>query len=153
MPTSRVAHALFFDDVRFEVGGKLSFMGMYSGELVVTSPPPPGVPFILPKFAVGVWVICDPDDHPEWLTIRVHGPPGRSELIRHEGKRDPNVPPYSPFEDPQRLLIFTVLPIMQLTLVSEGELSVTVETEKGETFAGRLMIRMPRGDSPNSAAE
>ena len=36
-----VAFAQFFDDIRHEVGGKMSFMGQYTGQLII---PDPGFP-------------------------------------------------------------------------------------------------------------
>lgn len=41
---TRVAHCSFCDDVRAEIGNKLSIMGVYSGELIT-----PSTPFVLSK--------------------------------------------------------------------------------------------------------
>ena len=40
-------HAIFCDDVRQEVTGKMLYIGVYSGELIA-----PGYPVLLPRFAV-----------------------------------------------------------------------------------------------------
>ena len=47
----RFVHTIFCDDLRQEVGNKVSFMGCYQGELFV-----PFVPLLLPKLCVYVTV-------------------------------------------------------------------------------------------------
>lgn len=46
---TRYAHTMFCDDVRHEIGGKISFMGVYSGKLISSD-----LPGILPKLCVAV---------------------------------------------------------------------------------------------------
>ena len=49
MPNShgRVATTIFCDDIRLELGNKLSLMGVYQGQLVV-----PSAPLLLPKLCI-----------------------------------------------------------------------------------------------------
>lgn len=44
--------AIFCDDIREEVGGKTSYMGVYNGEMII----PTEAPTVLPKFCVSVHV-------------------------------------------------------------------------------------------------
>ncbi len=46
--------SIFCDDLRQEVGGKLTFVGVYTGALWV-----PSLPTVLPKFVVAVTLIAD----------------------------------------------------------------------------------------------
>ncbi|WP_288078996.1 hypothetical protein [Pseudomonas sp.] len=46
---TRYAHALYCDDVRHELGDKVSFMGVYSGKLLISD-----LPAILPKLCVAL---------------------------------------------------------------------------------------------------
>ncbi|MBN9332975.1 hypothetical protein [Devosia sp.] len=46
-------YTIFCDDIRQEVGGKLSFMGAYNGDLHILT----GEPFTLPKLAAGMTVV------------------------------------------------------------------------------------------------
>jgi hypothetical protein len=62
----RYAHTIFCDDVRQEVGGKMSLMGIYTGDLLV-----PQQPWVLPKLCV-VTTVVTPSDKPfETLVIRI----------------------------------------------------------------------------------
>jgi hypothetical protein len=48
----RFGYSIFCDDIRNEVGGKLSFIGCYNGVIFV----PPQFPFILPRFCVHIHI-------------------------------------------------------------------------------------------------
>lgn len=49
---SRHVETLFCDDIRHEMGGKLSYIGVYSGGLFV-----PSFPFTLPKLCLSVRIV------------------------------------------------------------------------------------------------
>jgi len=57
---------LFCDDVRHEVGGKLSFIGVYSGGLLV-----PKFPITLPKLCVSFKVVTPASEPLRSLTVSV----------------------------------------------------------------------------------
>lgn len=138
-----MAHCVFCDDVRQEVGNKLSLMGMYMGDIVLPAAPPVGVPAILPKFAICVWLLCDWGDNPERITVRVYAPPGRTEITKMEATQGQIAPPVPLFDDPTKLSLITLLPIFNFAIFDEGEIEVTVETEQGTLRAGRLRVQMP----------
>lgn len=140
MTSPRFAHALFFDDIRQEVGNKLSLMGMYVTDLVIPVSPPPGVPVILPRFFVCTWLRCDWGDDPEWITVRLYGPPGRTEIAKSEIRRDTKVPPIQVFENPKTLSFFVTMPFAPFIIPEEGEIAVGVETEQGEISGGRIKV-------------
>jgi hypothetical protein len=142
MAAPRIAHALFFDDARQEVGNKVSLMGMYVGDLVLSPAPPSGVPAVLPKFVICAWLLCDWGDEPERLTIRVYAPPGRTEVFKHESVRDHTSVPIASIDNPTRLAVFITVPLVPFVLADEGEVAVVIETEEGEHPAGRLRVRM-----------
>jgi hypothetical protein len=50
---ARHLQTIFCDDIRHEVGGKLSYIGVYSGRLLV-----PGFPLSLPKLCVAVRAVA-----------------------------------------------------------------------------------------------
>ena len=54
---SRHIEVTFCDDIREEVGGKLSFMGIYSGDMIV-----PGFPVVLPKLCININVVSPIDE-------------------------------------------------------------------------------------------
>ena len=57
---NRQVSTTFCDDIRQEIGGKLSYMGVYSSDLCVG-----GFPITLPKFCVAIRVMT-PADQPFW---------------------------------------------------------------------------------------
>jgi hypothetical protein len=135
-PNPRAATCVFCDDIRAEVGNKISLMGIYASDILLSSPPP----VMLPKFALVAWVLSDFDDRPTRVTVRILVPPGRTELARLEADTDEVLFPHAPDElSKASLRIMTTM--MPLTLTEEGFLEVMIDTER-ETFrAGRLRIR------------
>ncbi|WP_118182103.1 DUF6941 family protein [Paraburkholderia phosphatilytica] len=63
---TRYAHTLFCDDIRMEVGGKSSLMGLYHGELLV-----PQNPTVLPKLCVVVTVVTGSDNPFKTLSMTI----------------------------------------------------------------------------------
>ena len=64
--TDRIATAIFCDDIRQEVGGKMSFMGCYQSELIV-----PSTPVVLPKLCI-MATVTTPIARPfKSLTIKI----------------------------------------------------------------------------------
>jgi hypothetical protein len=62
----RFVHTLWCDDIRQEVGNKPSFMGVYTGGLVVQS-----LPVKLPRLCVWTWVVSPIDQPVGKLTLSV----------------------------------------------------------------------------------
>lgn len=62
----RHVETLFCDDIRHEVGGKLSFIGVYSGGLFVTE-----FPVTLPKLCLSVKIISPADEPLRELSLRI----------------------------------------------------------------------------------
>ena len=61
----RRMHVIYSDDLRYEIGGKLSYIGVYAAEMLCQS-----FPITLPKLAVSAIVTTDIDQPFEWLTFR-----------------------------------------------------------------------------------
>lgn len=68
---NRYVHALWCDDIRQEIGNKPSFMGVYTGGLVL-----PSAPIVIPKLCVFVWLVTPTDEPFRNLKIRLHGDDG-----------------------------------------------------------------------------
>ncbi len=62
----RFLHSTFCDDIRQEVGGKLSFIGIYSTTLIAQE-----FPVTLPKFCVSIVVVSPVERLISALTIRI----------------------------------------------------------------------------------
>ncbi|AFL73530.1 hypothetical protein Thivi_1538 [Thiocystis violascens DSM 198] len=62
----RHVETLFCDDIRHEIGGKISYIGVYSGGLFV-----PAFPVTLPKLCLSVRILTPANDPLQSLTLRV----------------------------------------------------------------------------------
>jgi hypothetical protein len=63
---TRHVEILFCDDIRHEIGRKLSYIGVYSGGLFV-----PAFPVTLPKLCLSVRIVTPADEPLRSLTLRV----------------------------------------------------------------------------------
>ena len=69
MDAPRVFYCLFCDDIRREVGGKTSLIGIYHGDIIFNSPKPA----LYPKLCGHLIAICEPDDAPEFVEVTMRG--------------------------------------------------------------------------------
>jgi hypothetical protein len=65
-PLRRSVSTIFCDDIRLEVGNKISLIGVYSGALIV-----PEFPVVLPKLCIVVTVVTPHDEPPRSLAVRL----------------------------------------------------------------------------------
>lgn len=63
---NRYAHAVYCDDIRMELGNKLSLMGIYDADLFV-----PEVPITIPKLCIFLSVVTPASNPFQSLTVRV----------------------------------------------------------------------------------
>lgn len=84
---TRYGYSIFCDDIRNEVGGKLSFMGCYSSVMFVSR----SFPFILPKFCIHSFVVTSAEHPFQSVFIRCYVPE-RPDPIIDERIETPNVP-------------------------------------------------------------
>ena len=144
----RFIHAIFCDDMRQEIGNKVSFMGCYQGELFV-----PFLPLALPKLCVFVTVSTPVERPLKALTIRVNQ--GEKQLASIEMPSEDlarAVPP--PQDDSTRILANVGVMLSPFAITEPGELRVVVITEEGEMLGPLLRIKvMPQADASVAPAE
>jgi hypothetical protein len=139
MPEARFAHCLFCDDVRQEVGGKLSYMGIYGSDMIFPPGATPGIPILVQKLIVVVWIVSDIDDKPTKAAFVIYGPPNRTEIARIEV--DPSMlAPIQISKDARKHRLQGVLPLLNIVFDNAGIIEVSVETERETILAGRLKI-------------
>lgn len=73
---SRHVEVIYCDDIREEVGHKVSYMGIYSGELSV-----PIAPIVLTKLCIAVKVVTDMTDPFKELEVRIVKGDDETELL------------------------------------------------------------------------
>lgn len=135
MSDPRVAHCAFCDDVRLEVGNKMSLMGMYHGDMIVGGRPP----LTLPKLVIVVWVLSDIGDPIQKMTTIVQGPPNQTEILRAEVDGILASPAHL-FEDSKKLIAQQIFTISPFIVTEAGVIDVLLETDRGSFRAGRLRV-------------
>ena len=132
----RFVHAIFCDDIRHEVGNKVSFMGCYQGELFV-----PFVPLMLPKLCVQVTVSTTKERPIKSLTVRLDQ--GANQIASFEVASDDfsrSIPPAP--EDATRLSASVGVMLAPFAINEPGDIRVVVTTEEGEMPGPRLRIKL-----------
>src|ERR1700678_3948072 len=136
MTAPRVAHCVFCDDIRLELGNKMSYMGVYSGgDLLINQPFPVG----LAKFCILTWLISDPDDRPTTISLQVVGPDGQM-LMKADTPSGEMPDPFGLKETAEKAIFTHSLQCTPLWLACKGTLEVWIETEREKIRAGRLLI-------------
>lgn len=95
--------SIFCDDIRYEVGNKHSFMGIYSGDMNIEAVPP----FTLPKLAIAVRMYIPTPMVPNDLRVVVFKHVGESveELLVAEGTIPQERPGGSTNRDPEETYV------------------------------------------------
>lgn len=144
----RFVHAIFCDDIRQEVGNKVSFMGCYQGELFV-----PGIPVVLPKLCVQVTISTTLERPIQSLTVRLDQ--GSNPLAAFEVGREDflrSIPPAP--ADATRLSASVGVILVPFSITGPAELRVVVITEEGEMPGPRLRIKViPKSEAIAVPAE
>jgi hypothetical protein len=132
----RFVHAIFCDDIRQEMGNKVSFMGCYQGELFV-----PFVPLMLPKLCVQVTISTTVDRPIKSLTVRLDQ--GENQLAVIEVPADDFVRSMPPVpEEAKRWSASVGVMLSPFNITEPGELRVVVITEEGEMPGPRLRLKV-----------
>lgn len=64
--TGRYVHTIWCDDIRMELGNKPSFMGVYTGGIVV-----PSLPTFLPRLSIYSWITTPKEQPFKRIAIRI----------------------------------------------------------------------------------
>jgi hypothetical protein len=142
--------SLFCDDIRGEIGGKMSAMGIYQTDLIF--PPLPDFPFTIPKFCILIKYYELLNAFTDDISVRV--------FLPGDAKDSPTVTlpflrstlgatqPLPPLEDDQERLFNLTFPLMlsPCTFKQEGFLKVRVVCGSTTTNLGSVMIRRARPD-------
>lgn len=135
--TDRILTAIYCDDIRHEVGNKMSFMGCYQSELIV-----PSVPIGLSKLCIYATVMTPIARPFKSLTLRIVLDK-KTELARLE------IPPEGlgngssiPDATATRKSISSALMFSPFLIEKDAVLQVMAETEEGEIVGPRLLIKV-----------
>ena len=145
MGEARFAHTLFCDDVRQEIGGKLSFMGAYpSGDCVLAAEPPT----LIAQLCLVFWINTAIDDPIGSFTVRVAGSPLGPDPLEHDA--DVDISLVEKKVDATRVVLMGVLSLSPVNIVAPGRILVTVDTHREILKAGSLdvLFKAPESRRP-----
>jgi len=142
--------SLFADDIRAEIGGKLSVLGIYQSEMVFASNTE--FPFVYPKFCILLKYYETKDAFSEAITARIFLPgdpkDSPSLILPFDAavRNPPNAPAPPPMEEDQERIFNFNFPIVLSPFVikQEGYVKVRIITGTTTTNLGSLMIRKAR---------
>lgn len=137
---SRHLEVIYCDDIRNEVGNKLSYMGIYTHEMII-----PNAPLLLPKLCIAVKVVTDINDPFESVTVRLvkikdHE---ETELISTGLIHLPQVADLPGRDDDTTRLSFEMqFMLSPFQIDEEAKLRVEATTEREEIRGSALRIRI-----------
>lgn len=142
--TDRFLTAIFCDDIRHEMGNKISLMGCYQEELMI-----PATPFVLPKLCVYASAWTPKERLFKSLTLRVVQD-DENELARLDV-------PMLPLDEVARVqdatstrkTVSTAIAFSPFPIEKPTSLRLLATTEEGEIIGPRLLIKIAA--APESA--
>lgn len=134
--SGRVVTAIFCDDMRQEVGNKMSFMGCYQGELLV-----PISPIALPKLCVFLSLLT-PVSRPV-RSLRFRLVLDDTELSRVDVPKEAWADAHQISEaGATRIAISGAMIFSPFLIQKSGVLKVSADTDEGEIIGPRLLIKV-----------
>lgn len=143
-------YTIFCDDLRVEVGSKLTLVGVYGAELVVHTE----FPVTLPKFALYINYIEAFEERSDPVTLRVYLPgddddhPSFTGDIPVSEMRTALAAPTS--EETQRAAAIHLV-VAPLVVKAEGSIKVRALTGRGIVKLGSLRVRQKLATAQNKA--
>ena len=148
MDAPRVAYSFFCDDIRQEVGGKTTFVGIYHGDIIFSAPKP----VMYPRLCANVVIISEPDDAPQFFTVRMLGP-DKKEIFKTGKIGTDQIPKMQHAEGALKTVLNFGFQVSPIQLTEEGFIEVWVETEREKMRAGRLYVSFREPEKPNKLKE
>jgi hypothetical protein len=156
IPTPDVyGYTIFCDDIRYEVGGKASFMGSYSGAMIVHVPFPATLPMLavsitllqrrklfIPNVGLRIFLPGDPDDVPSIQAEAVETTDGAIAAATAAGKDALHPDAQTPNED-SYVMINHHLKFGQLVIKQPGILKVRAVVGENMVRLGSMSISPP----------
>jgi hypothetical protein len=140
--TGRFLTVTFCDDIRLEMGNKMSFMGCYQGDLFVAS-----MPVALPKLCVHATAWTPKDKPFHSLTVRISL--DDVDLASIEVPiSNPELAPRTIDETASRQGISAALAFSPFVIEKPATLRVMVTTEEGEIVGPRLLLKVAQAQEP-----
>jgi hypothetical protein len=149
-------YAIFCDDIRHEIGGKTTFIGVYDGIMLIHG----DFPFLLPKFGLGIRYMERKDAHlTEDVTIHVYmpgqdknGPPAFEGVLPAREARN-TIQPHqdADLSQPRYLHLATNLLFSPLIIPEKGTIKVRAHVGSETLRIGSLLVTKAPDDVPTES--
>ena len=145
-------YTLFCDDIRQEINGKVSLIGVYGGDLIVAGP----LPVALAKLALRITYIEQPGESTEPVEIHIYlpGNPDGQPIQRIPlpvDFRSMAPDPHPGLTDPLLIAVFN-MEFSPLPLQQEGQIKVRAYRGDLEIRLGTLLVHARQAPPAASAA-
>lgn len=148
---SGYAYCQFCDDIRFEVGNKVSLMGVYTGDLFVQE-----LPTVLPKLCVAVAYVTHPLARPtDLLSFRVSNSEATLQEVTlpiQEMHRMETAEGQVPHDPPFQAIYGVYMVLCPFVADRETTLTVVAIADGDEFIASKIRIRKAPVDVPSTSA-
>lgn len=143
MTDCRYLSTIFCDDIRQEIGGKMSFMGVYGGDMFLTK-----LPALLPKICIFAKAVTPIDKPIKSFGIKVTY--GDEVLAEFEPQDIGDIAKYeaSILEDKSVMVVGTAITLAPFHIAEPGKLLVHATTESEELSAPGLSISVNEAGPP-----
>lgn len=140
---NRFVHAIFCDDIRFEVGNKVSLVGIYGTDLFLQE-----IPLVLPGLGIYATIASLADKPIQSLLVIVkfeeqvliEQQVDLKELVEGHGKHVETTSPSTNNQNPTLQMLKWVMKISPFPVTSAGILRVIAKTESEELRCPALRI-------------
>ncbi|WP_062176425.1 hypothetical protein [Sphingopyxis sp. C-1] len=153
-PRLPTGHVVFCDDIREELGGKLTYVGVYRNALVISA----AAPVTLPQLCAAVSLRIEPPTESLAITLRISRSDSDEALFEAQVELEALVaPPPSPFSDANSVPFFELFfPVRMQSLVIERDCAIKVRAHIGddEIRLGAILVsfaEMAHEDTPTLA--
>lgn len=140
---------IFCDDIRFEMDGKISFIGSYTGIMYIRDE----FPVIIPKFGLSIQFVQSVRVYKSNLRLKVFFPGDKDDSPSMESDWTQATMPEPPPPEGRYVIVRANFILSPLNIVGPGHIKIRVEREGVLHGCGSLRIeRMPAAPNAPSTA-
>lgn len=143
---NRHAHVDYCDDIRQEIGGKITLVGIYSGKCLLQS-----IPGVLPKLCIALSMVTPKVD--PFRSIQVSAVFAGAEVVRIEldESQIQNIMAANPSIDPteRKAMTLTLMGVISpFSVPSAGRLKINVTADDRDLYCEHLEIDIAPPEAP-----
>jgi hypothetical protein len=130
-PKLPTGHVVFCDDIREEIGGKLTYVGVYKNSLLISAV----APVTLPQLCAAISLRIGPSEKPLTVTVRVLRSDSEEPLCEVKAELEQLIAPSqkSPFSDDNTVPFFELFfPVRMPSVVIKQDCAIKVRAYIGD---------------------